>query len=54
MSSGQEDLQLRAVLRSTDAHEALIGELSELEARALCTSECIPVFWPRHDRDKGG
>ena len=34
------------------ADDITVSELSELEARALCTSEGIPVFWPRHDRDK--
>jgi hypothetical protein len=29
-----------------------VSELSELEARALCAREGIPVFWPRPDRDK--
>jgi len=36
------------------ADDITVSELSELEARALCTSEGIPVFWPKHDRDKGG
>jgi hypothetical protein len=29
-----------------------VSELSELEARALCAREDIPVFWPRPGRDK--
>jgi hypothetical protein len=29
-----------------------VTELSELEARALCAREDIPVFWPRPDRKK--
>lgn len=29
-----------------------VSELSELEARALCAREDIPVFWPRPDHDK--
>jgi hypothetical protein len=29
-----------------------VSELSELEARALCAREGIPVFWPRPDQDR--
>jgi len=29
-----------------------VSELSELEARALCAREGIPVFWPRPNNDK--
>jgi hypothetical protein len=29
-----------------------VSELSELEARALCAREDIPVFWPRPNNDK--
>ena len=29
-----------------------VRELTELEARALCAREGIPVFWPKPDRDK--
>lgn len=28
-----------------------VTELSELEARALCAREDIPVFWPRPDQE---
>lgn len=34
------------------ADDLTVSELSELEARALCMSEGIPVFWPRQDRKK--
>lgn len=29
-----------------------VTELSELEARALCAREDIPVFWPRPDQEQ--
>ena len=29
----------------------VVGELSELEARALCAREGIPLFWPLRDPD---
>jgi hypothetical protein len=36
-----------------DAVEQLsVTELSELEARALCAREDIPVFWPRPDQEQ--
>ena len=36
-----------------DAVEQLsVTELSELEARALCAREDIPVFWPRPDQER--
>jgi len=37
----------------TDAADHLsVTELSELEARALCAREDIPVFWPRPDQER--
>ena len=37
----------------TDAAEHLsVTELSELEARALCAREDMPVFWPRPDQER--
>lgn len=29
-----------------------VTELSELQARAVCAREDIPIFWPRRDRHK--
>jgi hypothetical protein len=31
-----------------------VSELSELEARALCAREDIPVFWPRPNQTRRG